>query len=128
MISRVVVFEDNKIHRSLFEVKFQEVGCQVLIVDTHHVEDHREKILEFGPDGAVVDSQFCDSEIDGAGVVKFLHRQMPRLPIVICSILYDKEASRERLLRTYRNAPGVRGIIGKTPFPDGSDIVRMMVN
>jgi ABC-type nitrate/sulfonate/bicarbonate transport system substrate-binding protein len=64
----------------------------VLIVDTHRAHDRREEILGLAPDGAVVDSQFSDSDIDLADIVKSFHKHLPGLPLVVCSILWNSEA------------------------------------
>ena len=69
-----------------------------------------------------MDSKF-DTDLDGCDIVAFLQRHLPEIPIVVCSVLYDKKP--HWLRKKYEHALGVRAIIGKAPFPKGADLVRM---
>ncbi len=126
MISKVVVFEDRAKDQELFREGLEQAGCEVLLVGTHRAEEHRDEILAFGPHAAVVDSRFSQSDIDGTGVVKFLQNRLPTIPIVVCSILFDQQGQRKRLLRTYDGVSGVREIIGKVPFPTGYYLLEIL--
>lgn len=86
MFSKVVVFEDNKEHQKLFESMLAAKGCDTLMIDRAKPAEESTRILGFEPDLCIVDSEF-ESEIDGLDIIRFLQKNIPEVPIVVCSIL-----------------------------------------
>lgn len=124
MISKLIIFEDSKKDQALFRKAFKGVPCELLFVGTYRLRTRAKEILNFRPQAAIVDAHF-DSEVDGADIVSFMQKHLPKVPIVVCSVLYDMPTKRDWLLRTYKGGPGVRAVIGKTPFPKGMDILNV---
>jgi CheY-like chemotaxis protein len=128
MYSRVLVFENKKKDQQEFEKIMKAVGCDVKIIDKSTINpkidpEHKE-IAAFKPQLAIVDSKF-ESDIDGLDTVRYLNENFPGIPMVICSILLDapEKDKKEWIFNQYHGLPGVRGIIGKNPFPTGQQIL-----
>lgn len=124
MYSKVLIFENKPDDQDSFMKAMESVGCEVKIVDNFkpkRTKDHK-AIINFKPQLAVVDSHF-DDPIDGIDIVRYLNENLPGIPIVVCTYLFDIPEKREWIFEQYRDLPGVRAVIGKKPFPNGQQIL-----
>ena len=127
MISRILVFEDDSTDQQRFLNTFESIGCEVLIVENPQFQGEVEAIKNFNPHLIVVDSNF-DTEIDGIDIVRQLQNVCRKVPIIICSLLFDDVSKRTWLYNQYIQLPQVRRVIGKTPFPSGEDVIAYVSN
>ena len=122
MISRVIVFEDDPSDQKRFEDALKAIGCQVLIISHSNVKKVSQTILKFDPQLAIIDSKF-DADIDGLDIIKNMHELYPHMPFIVCSILIDDLNKRNWIFDQYREAPQVKRILGKSPFPESEQLI-----
>ena len=121
-MTKVLVFEDVERDQAQFRTTLEGAGCSVRLINHAFPEREREAIVDFAPDLAIVDSRF-QTDIDGADIIRFLHVTLPDVPIVVCSMLFDDHTKRQSIYSHYKNAPGVRSLFPKSPFPTAEEIL-----
>lgn len=120
MISKVLIFEDNKIDAKKLNSIFEKLGCTTLIISHSSPYKERNTITEFNPEIIVSDCRF-DSDIDGINIVKQMNDLLPNTPIVICSILVNDVKKKDWIFNYYFGLPNVCKILPKNPFPSEID-------
>jgi len=122
MVSRVIVFEDDPLDQKRFKNALKKIGCEVLIISHFNVKKVSQSILKFEPQLAIIDSKF-DTDIDGLDIIKNMHELYPDIPFIVCSILMDDVNKRNWIFDQYQEAPQVRRILGKNPFPQSEQLI-----
>lgn len=123
MEAKILVIDDEPEDIIRFARTFRDHGCSVLSLSSPTLDEEQERIRAFGPQLAIIDSRFGNSELEGLAVITKLFRIVSLIPVVVCSELVDDRASRRWLESRYVDAPGVRGILGKKPFPTASQML-----
>ena len=124
MMPNVLIVDDDPEHLRKFGESFRLQGCSILSIGDAAVEKRKAEILGFRPDLAIVDSRFEGNDLEGLSIIRRLQEMVPRVPIVVCSILADEGAARRRWFESkYREAPHVCGTLGKNPFPSAAELL-----
>ena len=123
---KVLVIDDEPEDLSHFGDVFDAYGCPTLRLSTFEVDEERENILAFGPELAIVDSRFGDSDLEGLTVITKLQKIVPRIHVIVCSQFADDPTKKRWFERRYQDVPHVRGTIGKTPFPTAQQILSFL--
>jgi DNA-binding NtrC family response regulator len=121
MSARVLVFEDNIDDQRKFRTLFNRAKWPLRIINHHNPPNAIRNITEFRPELAIVDSWF-DWQRDGLQLVKEFQELCPEVPVVVCTVLRDKEqySKHQALFQEYHDC-GVNKILPKRPFPTIDD-------
>jgi DNA-binding NtrC family response regulator len=122
MSIKVVVFDDDDEDRARFEDTLKRAGCEVLSFGHPDPRKEAVAIAAFGPQIAVVDSEF-QVELDGLGTVRKLVEIVPNVKVVICSYFVDRPDKYNWVRAQYKDVPGVCAVVGKAPFPTGERLL-----